>query len=81
MFTVNYNFCVKFISLTLGRTKMTALISFDECFEEAFSEGLSDIKFFVRRTESVSAEVLMSEALAFQNVIKTERVTTISAVD
>lgn len=60
---------------------MTGLAKFDECFEQAFAEGLSDIKFFVRKSNNVTAEALMAEALEFQRVIKSGRVTRITSVD
>lgn len=60
---------------------MTALAKFDECFEQAFAEGLSDIKFFVRKSDNISAEALMEEALAFQQVIKDCRFVRIASVD
>lgn len=60
---------------------MTVVEKFDECFSEAFSQGLSDIKFLVRKNDKPSPEALMTEVLEFQRVIKSNRVTRIASVD
>lgn len=60
---------------------MTTLAKFDACFEQAFNEGMSDIKFFVRPSKEMNAESLMLEILSFQQAIKDEKFTRIASVD
>ncbi|WOI28722.1 hypothetical protein [Sulfitobacter dubius] len=60
---------------------MTEVAKFDECFERAFAGGLSDIKFFVRKSEHITTDQLMGEALAFQCAIEEGRVKEILSVD
>ncbi|MFN3711819.1 MAG: hypothetical protein ACK4S8_14825 [Alishewanella aestuarii] len=57
------------------------IMTFDECFGKAFAEGLSDIKFFVRKGDSLTVDELRAEAVAFQCAINDERCRTVEAVD
>lgn len=54
---------------------------FKKCFEAAFNSGLSDIKFFVRRGESVTVSELKDDALAFQVAISAGDVKEVESVD
>lgn len=56
-------------------------MSFTECFETAFEDGLADIKFFVRRGENVSVDELKRDATAFQLAIKNGDVKQVDSVD
>ena len=60
---------------------MTANAQLVECFDKAFANGMSDIKFFVRKSDALSAESLSAEIVAFQAVIDAGRTQKIAAVD
>ncbi len=56
-------------------------MTFDRRFQKAFDDGLSDIKFFVRRDGLVTPDVLMEDALAFQKAIDNGNVKEVKGVD
>ncbi|MBM3604372.1 MAG: hypothetical protein FJX25_06335 [Alphaproteobacteria bacterium] len=57
------------------------ITTFDECFSKAFAEGLSDIKFFVRKGENLTVEELKAEAVAFQCAINNGQAVQVASVD
>lgn len=57
-------------------------MSFEDKFKAAFDNGLTDIKFFVRRSgEVVTVDKLKCDALAFQNAIVNGDVEPVDSVD
>jgi len=56
-------------------------MSFDNRFETAFNDGLSDVKFFVRRGKKVTVEILKKDAIAFQEAIEKKDVKEVDGVD
>lgn len=56
-------------------------MTFDQRFDKAFADGLADIKFFVRRDQSVTPDALRKDALAFQVAIDAGKVKEVNGVD
>ncbi|WP_170411473.1 hypothetical protein [Ruegeria arenilitoris] len=56
-------------------------MTFDQRFQSAFEGGMVDIKFFVRRSDVVTADELKADALAFQEAIDAGRVQQVDGVD
>lgn len=54
---------------------------FDQQFGQKFSDGLTNIKFFVNPNRKVSADEIRDDAIAFQGAIDAGRVSEINAVD
>ena len=56
-------------------------MTFDHRFQAAFDSGLADVKFFVRRSDAVTADDLKADALAFQEAIDFGQVAKVDGVD
>lgn len=56
-------------------------MSFDKKFAAAFSGGLTDIKFCVKRTDKLSVDQLKMDALAFREAIEDGKVKPVDGVD
>lgn len=55
--------------------------AFDQQFNKVFTEGVTDIGFFVQNTSSITYEALIKEATEFQEIIRTRKVVMIDGVD